>query len=160
MAETFEIQVNGKSHQITGDPATSLLLALRNDLGLRATRHGCATGNCGACTVLIDNRAVTSCTETLEAAGNRHVETIEAIKNDAIGKTLVAAFLAGQAGQCGYCLAGILMQAKALLSTNPRPSRPEIAAALDGNLCRCGAHNRILDAIERAAAELAGGKAA
>jgi len=160
VSETFELEVNGERHQIVGDPSTPLLMVLRNDLGLRATRHGCATGNCGACTVLIDDRAITSCTEPLEAAAGRPIATIEAIENDPIGKALVAAFLTEQAGQCGYCLAGILMQAKALLSRNQKPSRTEIASALDGNLCRCGAHHRILNAIENTAAELAGEKAA
>lgn len=154
MTETIEFDVNGKRRTLEIDPAASLLLALRNDLDLRGTRHGCATGYCGACTVLINGRPVTSCTMPVEAAAGQIVETIEAIEGDQIGKALVAAFIAEQAGQCGYCLAGILMAAKALLRKTPQPTRTEIAAALDENLCRCGAHQRILNAIERASKEL------
>lgn len=160
MAADIEIKVNGEPSRLTADGASPLLLALRNGLHLRGTRHGCATGHCGACTVLIDNRPTTSCNTPLEAVAGQNVETIEAFERDAIGKALLAAFMHEQAGQCGYCLAGILVEAKALLQQHASPSRAEIAAALDGHLCRCGAHSRILNAIERAAQQLAGGQAA
>lgn len=160
MAAHVEINVNGEPRQLTADGNSSLLLALRNDLSLRGTRHGCATGHCGACTVLIDNRPTTSCTTPIEAVAGQNIETIEAFERDAIGKALLAAFMHEQAGQCGYCLAGILVEAKALLQQHASPSRAEIAVALDGHLCRCGAHSRILKAIERAAHQLAEGQAA
>ena len=156
MSEQFEFHVNGEPVQVAADPSTPLLIALRNDLGERSTRHGCAEGLCGACTILMDGRPVTSCTLSVEAAAGHQIETISAIAADDIGTALQEAVQAEQAGQCGYCLAGILMQAKALLSRTPQPSRTEIAAALDGNLCRCGAHHRILNAIERAGRTLAG----
>lgn len=156
MSEQFEFHVNGEPVQVAADPTTPLLIALRNDLGERSTRHGCAEGDCGACTVLMDGKPVTSCTLSLEAAAGHRIETIAALESDTIGKALLGAVLAEQAGQCGYCLAGILMQAKALLARTARPDRSEIAAALDGNLCRCGAHHRILNAIERASSNLAG----
>ncbi len=160
MAAHIEIHVNGEPRQLTADGTSPLLLALRNDLSLRGTRHGCATGHCGACTVLIDNRPTTSCNTPVEAVAGQNVETIEAFERDAIGTALLAAFMHEQAGQCGYCLAGILVEAKALLQQHASPSRSEIVTALDGHLCRCGAHYRILNAIERAAHALTGGQAA
>ena len=160
MADTTEFNVNGDARQVAADATSPLLLALRNDLDLRGTRHGCATGNCGACTVLIDGRATTSCNTPIEAVAGKNVETIEALERDATGSALLAAFMHEQAGQCGYCLAGILVEAKALLHRQKSPSRAEIATALDSHLCRCGAHTRILSAIERAAGELNGGGAA
>ncbi len=156
MSEQFEFHVNGQPVQVAADPTTPLLIVLRNDLGERSTRHGCAEGDCGACTVLMDGKPVTSCTLSLEAAAGHRIETIAALRSDEIGKALLDAVLAEQAGQCGYCLAGILVQAKALLAQTPRPDRAKIAGALDGNLCRCGAHHRILNAIERASRTLAG----
>ena len=156
----INLTINGRQHSVTVDGATPLLLAVRNDLDLRGTRHGCATGDCGACTVLIDGRPTTSCNTPVDAAAGQRIETIDALEDDAIGRALLAAFLHAQAGQCGYCLAGIVMQAKALLARDASPSRATIATALDGHLCRCGAHHRILDAIERAASELNGGNAA
>ena len=156
MSEQFEFHVNDEPVAVTATPSTPLLIALRNDLGERGTRHGCAEGLCGACTILMDGQPVTSCTLSVEAAAGHRIETIAALENDDIGKALLDAVLAEQAGQCGYCLSGILMQAKALLSRTPRPDRATIATALDGNLCRCGAHHRILNAIERASKTLAG----
>lgn len=155
MTTQIAFQLNGAERTANSDPDTPLLLALRNELGARGTRQGCGTGNCGACTVLVDGRAVTSCTMPLEAVAGRSVETIETLAGDAVGKALLAAFMAEQAGQCGYCLAGILLQAKAFLGgIEHQPSRTEIATALDGHLCRCGAHHRILNAVARAAIAL------
>jgi nicotinate dehydrogenase subunit A len=159
MTAAVEFDVNGERHRVE-DGATPLLLALRGDLGLRGTRHGCATGNCGACTVLVGGRAMTSCNTPSEAVSGQSIETIEALGGDAIGDVLLTAFMTEQAGQCGYCVAGILVEAKALLAKNGSPSRAEIATALDGHLCRCGSHHRILNAIERAAGELTEGKTA
>lgn len=154
MAAEIECEVNGRPGRLRTENGASLLLALRNDLELRGTRHGCTTGHCGACTVLVDGRAVTSCNMPAEAAVGQSIETIEAFENDDVGKVLLTAFMTEQAGQCGYCLSGILIRAKALLAHNATPTRSEIAAALDDHLCRCGAHNRILAAIARAASEL------
>lgn len=159
MAVAIEFEVNGERHRVTEEGSTPLLLALRGELGMRGTRHGCATGHCGACTVLIEGRPVTSCNTPVEAVAGQQVETIEAFERDAIGKAVLAAFIHDQAGQCGYCLAGILVETKALLTRTANPSRVEIASALDSHLCRCGAHHRIMNAIERAAKELAGGRA-
>jgi nicotinate dehydrogenase subunit A len=157
MTEAVEFNVNGVRRQVD-DGTTPLLLALRGDLELRGTRHGCATGNCGACTVLVDGQAMTSCITPTEAVSGRNIETIEALGDDTIGRTLLRSFMTEQAGQCGYCVAGILVEAKALLANNGAPSRAEIAAVLDGHLCRCGSHHRILNAIERAAGELSEGQ--
>lgn len=147
----IEFDVNGRKVGVAVDPDTPLLYVLRNDLGLRATRTGCSEGQCMSCTVLVDGRAVTACTEPVSVVAGRAVETVESLAGGDTPHPLVASFLAEQAGQCGYCLAGILMRAKALLATNPSPSRSEIVAAIDGHLCRCGAHTRMLRAIERAA---------
>ncbi len=155
MAGERQLNINGRLHQTDSDPATPLLLILRDDLGFPGTRHGCLTGHCGACTVLIDGRPVQSCTIPLEAVDGRPVETLEAIETDPVGAILLAAFLKEQAGQCGYCLGGILIEAKALLTRSRSVNRADIAQALDGHLCRCGAHQRILDAVERARDELA-----
>jgi len=156
MSAVVEFFVNNDRRRVE-DGAIPLLLALRGDLGMRGTRQGCSTGNCGACTVLVDGRATTSCNTPAEAVSGQNVETIESLNNDAIGTALLDAFVAEQAGQCGYCVAGILVRAKALLANHTSPSRTEIASALDGHLCRCGSHHRILNAIERAAGQLAGG---
>ena len=154
MAREFTFQVNGTSRSVPGEAATPLLYVLRNDLQLRGTRHGCGEGHCGACTVLLDDRPVTACNTSLEAVDGRRVETIEALAGEHPRHPLLDAVIQEQAGQCGYCLPGILLRAKALLSHTRKPGRAEIAEALDGNLCRCGAHNRILRAIERAATAL------
>lgn len=153
--DAFEFKVNGDDVSVAVEGNTPLLLVLRNDLGLRGTRHGCGEGDCGACTVLVDGRPTTSCNTPVESIAGDAVETIEALAEAETPPTLISAVIAEQAGQCGYCLAGILMRAKALLEQNPRPGRAEIAAALDDHLCRCGAHNRIMRAIEQAGADMA-----
>ena len=158
MAAEINFTVNGAPRSVTADGTTPLLLALRNDLNLRSTRHGCATGHCGACTVIVDGRPITSCNTPIEAVAGQVVETVENLEEDAIGKALLTAFIHAQAGQCGYCLAGILVEAKALLARDASPSRATIKTALDGHLCRCGAHNRIVTAIETAAAEMRKGE--
>ena len=155
MAENTSFRVNGREVTVDIAPNTPLLFALRNDLALKGTRHGCAEGDCGACTVLIDGRPVTSCNTPVEAVQGQSVETAEALTAGAARHPLVTAVLDEQAGQCGYCLPGILMRAKALLAETPEPDRATIAAALDDNLCRCGAHNRIMRAIEKAGAAMA-----
>jgi nicotinate dehydrogenase subunit A len=143
--------VNGAARRLEADPATPLVYVLRNDLGLVATRLGCGEGECGSCTVLVDGRPEQACQTPLEAVAGKHVETVESLASEEGHHPLLASLIAEQAGQCGYCLAGILMRAKALLEGGRVPGRAEIAAALDGHLCRCGAHSRIVRAIEKAA---------
>ena len=154
MAETPQVRVNGKERDVACKPSTALLYYLRNDLGLRATRHGCGEGGCGACTVLLDGQPVTSCNTSVDTAFGRQVETIEALADISPPHPLITALLEEQAGQCGYCLAGILMRAKALIADNPKPTRADVVAGLDDHLCRCGAHNRIVRAILAAAERL------
>lgn len=152
------LQVNGETRTVAADPETPLLYALRNDLGLTGTRYGCGLGQCGACTVIIDGKPVQSCDLPVSAAVGKTITTVEALARGNQLHPLQQAFIDEQAAQCGYCASGILMSAKALLDSNPDPSDADIRAALDGNLCRCGTHVRILKAIKRAAKELRGAK--
>ena len=149
------LTVNGKRHVISAEPETPLLYVLRNDLQLKGARFGCGLGLCGACTVLVDGKPVQSCDFPLSAAADKSVTTVEGLAADGKLHPLQRAFIAEQAAQCGYCVTGIIMTAKALLDTNPHPSDTEIRAALKGNLCRCGTHHRILRAIRRAAERMA-----
>ena len=149
------LTVNGKSHSVSAEPETALLYVLRNDLKLKGARFGCGLGQCGACTVLVDGKPVQSCDFPLSAAVGKVIITIEGLAPDGELHPLQAAFIAEQAAQCGYCITGIIMAAKALLDANPRPADAEIRSALKGNLCRCGTHQRILNAIKRAAREIA-----
>lgn len=148
------LQVNGRACVVQADAETPLLYALRNDLGLIGTRYGCGLGQCGACTVLIDGRAVQSCDMPVSAAIGKQITTVEALGTHEQLHPLQRAFIAEQAVQCGYCASGILMAAKALLDVNKNPSDDEICRALEGNLCRCGTHGRILRAVKRAAEEM------
>ncbi len=150
MAEEIAFQLNNNPVAVDVPDNTPLLFVLRNHLALRGTRHGCAEGDCGACTVLVDGRPTTSCNVAVAAVSGREVETVEVLAQAGTSHPLIAALLQEQAGQCGYCLAGILMRAKALLDNTAVLSRQDIAAALDDHLCRCGAHNRILRAVEAA----------
>jgi nicotinate dehydrogenase subunit A len=149
------LTVNGKIHSVSAEPETALLYVLRNDLKLKGARFGCGLGQCGACTVLVDGKPVQSCDFPLSAAVGKAITTIEGLAPDGGRHPLQAAFIAEQAAQCGYCVTGIIMAAKALLDANPRPADAEIRSALKGNLCRCGTHHRILRAIHRAAREIA-----
>lgn len=151
---TTTLQVNGRVREVQADAETPLLYALRNDLGLIGTRYGCGLGLCGTCTVIIDGKPVQSCDLPVSAAVGKQITTVEALGTDEQLHPLQRAFIAEQAAQCGYCASGILMAAKALLDVNKDPSDGEIRAALEGNLCRCGTHGRILRAIKRAAAEM------
>ena len=145
------LTVNGKHHVISAEPETPLLYVLRNDLQLKGARFGCGLGQCGACTVLVDGKPVQSCDFPLSAAAGKVVLTIEGLSGNGRPHPLQQAFIDEQAAQCGYCVTGIIMTAKALLDANPHPSDTEIRTALKGNLCRCGTHQRILRAIRRAA---------
>ena len=152
---TIKINVNGRQHEVAAEPETALLYVLRNDLKLKGARFGCGLGQCGACTVLVDSKPVQSCDLPLSAAAGKSIITVEGLARDGELHPLQAAFIAEQAAQCGYCITGIIMVAKALLDANPRPADAEIRSALKGNLCRCGTHHRILRAIRRASEELA-----
>lgn len=146
--------VNGSAVSVGADPDTPLLDVLRNHLGLIGTKFGCGAEQCGSCMVLIDGKPEKSCGTALSTVAGKAVVTIEGLGTPEHPHPLQQAFIEEQAGQCGYCLAGILITAKALLDQNPLPSRREIAAALDENICRCGSHPRILRAIERAAGQM------
>jgi nicotinate dehydrogenase subunit A len=151
------VTVNGARRQIVTAPETPLLYALRNELGLVGTRFGCGANQCGACFVLVNGRPVPSCDTPVWSVAGVEVTTVEGLEATPVGAVLQQAFLAEQAGQCGYCLSGVLISATALLCSKPKPSEADVRAALDRNLCRCGSHNRIIRAVLRAAAELTGG---
>ena len=152
--------MNGRSLRVTALETTPLLDVLRNQLDLKGTRYGCGLEQCGSCMVLLDGEPVHACSREIGTVAGRAVTTIEGLGSAARPHPLQQAFLDEQAGQCGYCLSGILISAKALLDRNPSPTRAEIAAALDKHLCRCGAHPRILRAVEKAAGMLREGKGA
>lgn len=149
----FQLSVNGTEHEVTAAADTPLLYVLRNDLSLKAAHFGCGTGQCGACRVLLEGHAVASCDTPLWAAAGKSITTVEGLGDAAHPHPLQSALIAEQAGQCGYCLPGILISAAALLESNPMPSESEVRVALDQNLCRCGSHNRIVRAVLRAARE-------
>ena len=153
MSEPITLRVNGAEKRIEADPGTSLLGILRNTLGLTGSHFGCGVNQCGACNVLIDGQAVAACDTPLWAAAGKDIVTVEGLGTPERPHSLQQAFLAEQAAQCGYCLSGILISAAALLRRTPDPSEAEVRAALDRNLCRCGAHNRIVRAVLRAAKE-------
>ena len=141
--------INGVVHAIDSFSSEPLLFFLRDKIGLRSTRYGCGQGTCGSCTVIIDGEAKMSCETITKDVSGKTIETAEVFENQR-EHPLVKSFIEFQAGQCGYCLPGILMASKSLLDKKQNLSRLEIAEALDANLCRCGAHSRILDAIEKA----------
>jgi nicotinate dehydrogenase subunit A len=151
--ETITLNVNGIARTLQADPAMPLLGALRAMLGLTATHYGCGANQCGACHVLIDAHAVAACDTPLWAAVGKDITTAEGLGTPERPHALQLAFIAEQAAQCGYCTSGILISAAALLQRRPDPSEAEVRAALDRNLCRCGAHNRIVRAVLRAAKE-------
>ncbi len=148
------LTVNGRRRTVAAAPDTPLLYVLRNDLELNAAKFGCGMAQCGACTVLIDGKAVRSCVTPALAVVDTKITTLEGLGSASDPHPLQKAFIDEQAAQCGYCIAGMLMSAKALLDEVPRPSETQIRQALAGNLCRCGTHNRIVRAIQRAAKEM------
>lgn len=154
MSRPIQFTVNGRAHEIGCAPTTPLLDVLRGPLQLRGTRHGCGLEQCGACRVLIDGAPAFSCTREIGTLQGRTVLTVESLGTVEKPHALQQAFLDEQAGQCGYCLSGILISAKALLDRNPSPTREDVVAALDPHLCRCGTHGRIVRAVLRAAARL------
>jgi nicotinate dehydrogenase subunit A len=153
---TFSLVVNGSSRQLQAwDGDMPLLYALRNDLGLHAAKFGCGLGQCGACTVLMDDRAVRSCVVKVSDAAGHRITTAEGLGSPAQPHPVQAAFIAEQAAQCGYCTNGMVMGVVSLLRQNASPSREQAQAALAGNLCRCGSHDRVLKAVERASGQKA-----
>jgi nicotinate dehydrogenase subunit A len=157
MEQTIEFTVNGRAVGVTVAEDTPLLDVLRNALGMPGTRYGCGLEQCGCCLVLIDGKPEKSCTRPIWNVAGKAVTTVEGLGTPQHPHPLQQAFLEEQAGQCGYCLGGILIAAKALLDRNPSPSRAEIALALDANICRCGTHTRILRAVAKAAARMRDG---
>lgn len=156
MATTLTLSVNGKSHDLrVDDPQMPLLYALRGDLGLHGPRFGCGLAQCGACTVHVDGKAVRSCTYPVKEAAGKKVLTLEGLASGKKLHPLQLAFIEEQAVQCGYCINGMIMQAKELLDTKKRPTEGEIKQALAGNLCRCGTHLRIVRAVKRASEMMA-----
>jgi nicotinate dehydrogenase subunit A len=145
------LNINGHEVEFDGDPSTPLLYVLRNDLGLNAAKFGCGLGQCGACTVVVDGEAIFSCLTPIQKLKGRKITTLEGLGSAARPGVLQRAFIEEQAAQCGYCIAGMMMRAHALLQSNARPSDGEIRTALESNLCRCGTHMRILAAVKRAA---------
>lgn len=148
------LRVNGRPEQIDADPATPLLYVLRDDLRLNAAKFGCGLGQCGACTVLVDSEAVMSCITPISVLGDRPVRTLEGLGSVDSPGPLQRAFIEEQAAQCGYCTAGMIMRAQALLERQRAPSEAEIRRHMAPNLCRCGTHLRIVRAVRRAAAAM------
>jgi nicotinate dehydrogenase subunit A len=155
MPERITLNVNGRMHQVQVEPDTPLLYVLRNDLGLNAAKFGCGLEQCGACKVIVDGEAVFSCRSPVESFVGRRITTLEGVGTAAHLHPLQRAFIEEQAAQCGYCIPGIIIAAKALLDRNPRPTDAEIREALAMHLCRCGTHARIIKAVRRAALEMA-----
>jgi nicotinate dehydrogenase subunit A len=159
LTSAIAFNVNGARRAVTADVDTPLIYILRNDLKLKGTRFGCGQGVCGCCTVLLDGRSVQSCNTPMSAVEGRTVTTIEGLGSGASLHPLQETFIEEQAGQCGYCLTGIIMGAAALLSRNPSPTDAQIRSELDIHLCRCGSYDRILRAIRRANQKMSKGRA-
>ncbi len=153
---TLTLHVNGQDHEVTAPSDTPLLYVLRNDLKLNGAKYGCGLGQCGACTVHLDGKAIFSCVTPVAAVVGRKVRTVEGLGDANHMNPLQRAFATEQAAQCGYCIAGMIMRAQALLDVHPHPSESDIRRHMQPNLCRCGTHMRILRAIRRAAAEHVG----
>lgn len=149
------LTVNGKSQVVDTDPATPLLYVLRDDLHLQGPRFGCGLGQCGACTVIVNGRAIRSCSVTVSSMQRRDITTLEGLGTVAKPHRLQKAFTEEQAAQCGYCMNGMIMNAKVLLDQNPNPTDADIKHALNGTLCRCASHLRVVRAVKRAARERA-----
>lgn len=156
MAETISFTLNGKPVEVTTNGRRPLLWVLRTDLGLTGTKYGCGQSVCGACTVLVDNQSVRSCLYPVRNAIGRDVRTIEGLAENGDLHPLQLAFMEHDALQCGYCTPGMILTAYSLLQENPQPTREEIIGGMDDNLCRCGAHTRIIDAIQSAAEAMKG----
>ena len=147
----INLMVNGRSYSVDADPATPLLYVLRDDIKLNAAKFGCGLGQCGSCTVIVDGKAVLSCVTPLVLLEGKQVTTLEGLGTPEAPAPIQRAFIEEQAAQCGYCIAGMMMRAQALLLRNPKPTDAQIRAELEPHLCRCGTHMRILRAVRRAA---------
>ena len=147
----IELDVNGRKHSIDADGDTPLLYALRDHLALNGAKFGCGLGQCGACTVIVDGKAIFSCVTPISVLGGRAIRTVEGLGTETDPGPLQRAFIDEQAAQCGYCIAGMIMRAQALLDANPAPTEADIRRHMAPNLCRCGTHVRILRAIRHAA---------
>jgi len=148
------LNLNGKRRSAPAAPDTPLLYVLRNDMDINSCKYGCGMAQCGACTVLMDGKAIRSCTTPASAVTRAQITTLEGLGTPDKLHVLQKAFIEEQAAQCGFCVSGMIMSAKALLDTNKNPSEAEIRGALAGNLCRCGTHTRIIKAVQRAAKEM------
>jgi nicotinate dehydrogenase subunit A len=153
MPQSITLNVNGEQRAIQAEPDSMLLYALRDNLQLHGPKFGCGLSECGACTVIMDGSAIRSCMTPLSAVADAKIVTVEGLGTIEKPHPLQRAFIEEQAAQCGYCISGMIMSAKALLDQTPHPTREDIKQALDGNLCRCGTHMRIVRAIERAASQ-------
>lgn len=151
----IEFQLNGAATAVDADPDQTLLDVLRGRLGITGPHFGCGAGECGACHVMVDGRAMASCDMPMWSVADKDVVTVEGLGTAEQPHPLQRAFISEQAMQCGYCVSGILISAAALLKHNPSPTEAEVKAALDRNLCRCGSHNRMVRAVLRAASEMA-----
>ncbi len=156
MKEALRFKLNGKAVSLEVDPSRTLLWVLRYDLGLTGSKYGCGEGLCGACTVIIDRKAARSCLLEMKDVAGKEVTTIEGLEQNGELHPLQKAFVEHDALQCGYCTPGMIMNAYSLLLHTPRPSRRQIIEHMDGNLCRCAAHPRIVEALETAAKEMGG----
>src|SRR5687767_7577069 len=157
---TYSLRINGRAHQLEGEPDDSLLSVLRYDLGLIGSKFGCGEGFCGACTVLVDDQMTRSCVVRLGAVGKSAITTIEGLSTSERLHPVQEAFLEAEAFQCGYCTPGMVMATVSLLRTNPSPSEQDIARVMDRNVCRCGAYARIVRAVQLAAARMKSGDGA
>jgi aerobic-type carbon monoxide dehydrogenase small subunit (CoxS/CutS family) len=157
MIETIRFKLNGRPVLLKVDGERTLLWVLRTDLGVTGPKYGCGEGLCGACTVLADDVAVLSCQKTIKEVDGSEITTLEGLAKNGILHPLQKAFIRHVGFQCGYCTPGMILKAYSLLADNPTPSREEIIDGMDENLCRCGAHARILEAIETASREMKGG---
>jgi carbon-monoxide dehydrogenase small subunit len=154
MKKLIRFTLNGKKTEITVDPSLTLMWVLRDQFGLTGTKYGCGIGVCGACTILLDNDAVRSCTYQMADVMGRNVVTIEGLSSNGELHPVQKAFMEKDALQCGYCTPGMIMNAAGLLIANPEPTRQQIIHAMEDNLCRCGAHIRIIEAIQQAGKEM------
>ena len=157
MIETIRFKLNNEKKEISVDPERALLRVLRNDLSLTGTKYGCGMGHCGSCTVLINKKPVRSCMVTVDFIQGKEVVTVEGLGTKEKLNPVQKAFVKHDALQCGYCTPGMIVTATGLLYENPNPTRTEIINAMEENLCRCGAHTRIIDAIQTASKEMQGG---
>lgn len=158
MEETISFQLNGEKAEVVIEPNQILLGVLRDQFGLTGTKYGCGIGFCGSCTILVDNEAVRSCNMAISEVAGKNVVTIEGLSRDGKLHPVQQAFVDNDALQCGFCTPGMIMNATGLLLKNPNPTTQQIREGMENNLCRCGAHVRIVDAIHAAAVEMKGGK--